>query len=780
MKRFLILVLMALLSAAGWGVDFKASQTQPVDEFARNSIAFLNGTQYSAQAAATPYTTTLATARNTTAIITSTTDGTVITGGGVGGANVIPQCSISGVLYGLEGNLIGRVCYSADGITWTRTADATTYSSIWATPAGNLMAWNNTTKVLYRSANSGASFTDVTPSGDNAMSATAVIFPRWCIRNNGNVMLMAEYGPSVVFGGRYIFRSTDDGVTWTRCFDAVDITATEANQIYHFHGLGYHAATGRWIATMGDGLARRCNVYSDDNGLTWTVLNAPTTYFTQPLGGFIDYGDPYYLICGDDGYSSIQKFDVRDGTLINVYNGFSSELGKYYVFDIAYYGGVFYALKATTTASIYDMSIVTSNDGTNWTVYHNFSVGDKISAVYYAGYCNGKLHFFAVNAVDSVTKHFKVTPARFSTVTGVEVSPASENVLSEANSSVEANIGNWNIASSPAGWTIAASTDYAVHGTKSIKIVTPAAGDAILRTVQCSANFTLTVGETYYCSFYFRGGDITLSASIWDNTESAARGAVTYYSGNSWREARTLPFTVAEGDEANVHRIFISVPAHVGQRTIYIDAIQVIKAPYNPWQVGGTAKVADALTETVTTAKVWSDVFAIRAKMLNTYYALSPAAALTIKTWALDANNKIVLTYDPADLKFKITRTIAGSAKSVVSSAATYWHGESCIKFILRVSGTAVNLDIQNGRAIETLSDGGMAALLDAEIVGTYGDFPMVVLTGWNLAQFIPLWIPDTDVTAVMNLMTPEYLKLSSGKTGTLGTQTHDTLGNSY
>jgi len=738
-----------------------SKDSQPTEAFNRNSIAYLSGVEVAAD-----------TARTTTGLVVSTSDGTLVTAGGVGGANVIPQCVTGGYLYAIEGNVTyGRICKSADGITWARTASSQPLSSVTVTPAGNLLASNNDSQTLWRSTDGGESWTNVTPTGDNATSAAVNFSMRWSYRAHGTTMLLAEYGPSSHLGGRYIFRSTDDGVTWVRCFDATDITETESAQIYHWHGVGYNALAGRWVAFAGDMAARRSNVYSDDDGLTWNVLNEPGSYFEQPLGGMIDLGG-YYLLTGGDGSGSILQVDVRDGSYATKYNGFARDVGNYYIFDVFEYDDLYYACKATNTAGIYDMSILVSADAEHWVPYHCFDESDKISQVYYAGFLNGKLHFYAMDTVNNVYKHFKMSPARVSEVQGTLISGTATNLLSANNSSAETSATLW--VNNAVGWTsIAQSSDSAVHGTKSVKVVIPTGGATGSATL--NSDTSLTAGKTYIISAwmktnypclwslraYYRSGDGV--------TQKYASDDAQYAIGTAWQYIRSKPFTVAAGEE-NYYRIYFTYSgASTGYTTnptitTYIDAVSITEVPLDEWQVGGPAKAADVQTETIDSGDAWTDIFAFELPYPQAAYA--SAAALTIKTWSKDADNKIVLFYDPSDKKFKLQRTVASSTKTAVGSTAQYWHGNACVKMILRVSADDVKLSIQNGKAVETLDDDGIA-LTDSKITGTYGTMPMVVMNGWVYDIFVPQWISDADVIDVMGLKVPDYtLETSDGVFG--------------
>jgi hypothetical protein len=92
----LLLNLFLLLATMAWGVTdtFTVTQTRPMGVLDRDSVAYMAGTEYAAD-----------TQRTTSGLVVSTSDGTLVTGGGVGRANVVPQCVAGGNLYGIEGNL---------------------------------------------------------------------------------------------------------------------------------------------------------------------------------------------------------------------------------------------------------------------------------------------------------------------------------------------------------------------------------------------------------------------------------------------------------------------------------------------------------------------------------------------------------------------------------------------------------------------------------------------------------------------------------------------------
>lgn len=728
----------AVVEAARAKRVFIIEQKQPVRVFGRNSIAFLDGGQVAAN-----------TARVKSGLLVNTSDGELITNGGEGGKNVRPFCTLKGWLYGVEeATGPGRLCRSSDGVTWSKTGLSTTLVShiFQPTPQGSLLLWRQDTRKLFRSPDDGATLTEIVPDR-GAFNSTVDFNPAWNFATNDSIMMLAEYGGINPLNGRYIYRSVDDGVSWQTALDADTLTGDADRKITHWHTIGYHAATNRWIAASGDGQKRRWILFSADAGATWQSLIPNEMIFSQPVV-FLDYGDPQWLLTGGDDSISVGKLNVLTGERMSVFNDVSRKPLHTYFFDLRKIDGLFYAFHATTNATVFDHGIFVSEDGENWTAAHRFAAAEQVTQCYFAGVIGGKIHCNTIRS-DNIFKHFKMSPARLIAAGGVLISPANTNLMSETNSTFPSGgVGSW--VNGGSYITLSSSTDNPYHGAHCLRGVSLAGSPGA--SMICPNAFTLEVGKTYVISLMVRGDHSICGLRI--AYEWSPRGDINYHSVDSrWKQIMSVPYTVQSG-EGGTYTINLMTWGGPNPINYYVDSIQVTECPAKPWQVGGTPQVQDALTETVTVGKVWTDVFAVNTLWIRPRYAAD--SARVIKTWAV-GNNSIAISYDPADFKFKLTRTIAGSAQTAILSAAQYWHGNTALKFALRVSGAATSLTIQNGRAIETLSDGGISDLLDGEIVGTYGDFPMCVLTGWNQAELVPLWVSDDDITRVMNLQMPSY-----------------------
>lgn len=712
------------------------------NSYHRGSVAFLGGQQYDPNMQ-----------RQVNGLIVSASDGELVTGGGVDGKNVQVWCVLDGFLYGTEGNVgAGRLCKSSDGIHWIRTNATNSFSLLFRTPGGALLGWNVTTKKLYRSADGGGSFTEVTPQADNAFSPTAVLSARWSLASNPNgTMLLCEYGPSSLLGGRYIFRSTDDGVTWVRCFDGTAITSNSANQLYHWHTVCYHQKAGRWIAACGDTMNRRAIVYSDDDGLTWSILRAPTTLHDQPIA-LIDYGDSTKLLAGTDGVFSLATLDVVTGEIVHKFTGVQHTANSYYFFDLQKILGLYYAFHASTLSSVNTISIFVSPDMETWVPYHRFDVGETINAAYCAGYLNGKIHCRTISDATLINKHLRISPAKLMSAQGILHSPASTNLLSASDSSLETDMGGW---SKPAAWQASRSNGSALHGSFSYQVNIPPGSST--NAIMMNTDLPLQEGKTYIGMAAVRGDECFVDFKFYKSTSPTGyKGGSRYYGIDSeWQMIYTAPYTIPTG-EGDFYRLHITVTPGSLSRTVYVDCVGVFEVPFVPWQLGGTPQVADALSQTITIDNEFTDIFAVQTLWVSEYYrAPSP---LVIKTWALDDDNKIDVLFDPSDSKFKLRRIVNGTAEITAESVPQYWHGNACLKFLLRVSASECNLTIQNGRTTEVLRNDGMPLLLNAEISSIYGSFPMVVWEGWKYQNLYSGWLSDSDVSDVMKLVIPDSI----------------------
>jgi hypothetical protein len=611
-------------------------------------------------------------------------------------------------------------------------------------------------KTLFRSTDGGVTFAEV-ESPNWTATATANWSTGWSMAEHDGTIMIVEYGAASALQGRLLQISTDDGATWTAAFDLETLTPDP----YHFHTVGYHAGQDRWIAAYGDGLGQRGVIYSDDDGTTWAELSTPGDYGEQPVS-FYDYGDSTKFLAGFDGGATVGTFDVTTGDCEVLFADTDHRANKMYCWSVTKVDDVYYAGSFDSSSSAHAVLWV-SSDLTNWSVYHRFAEGATNGFYRYVGYLNGKLHYDV-----SGRRHFSISPAAVKNVTGTRVEPAITNLASAVQSSSETGLA-W--ASGSLNWTASNDTTTGYHGSRSDKFV---GTDADAATKQSYLALTLgdAAADKYYVASVYAKASKNVTAMLSLRTAAGAyisEAQNTYYTlSTDWQRLVTGVYTISAGAPAT-YRVYVSAFQGVEAATIWLDGLQVQELPLTSWQVGGTAKAADSYTETFTATGAWTDIFAIQTTGLSHLYGVDAA----IKTWAYGADDSISLGWNESESKFTITRTVDGTPQAAVSSAATFWHPNAVIKFALRVSGGGIQLSIQNGGAVETLTDSAVPNLVSNEITATYNAFPGVVVTGWNYAQISPLWVNDTDIATIFDLGTASGWTVGGGKrTFTSGTGT--------
>lgn len=110
---------------------------------------------------------------------------------------------------------------------------------------------------LYRSIDKGSTTTQVKTGVRGWRSGGIAQF--------GNTIIYVEYGTDE--GTYNIWRSTDDGATWTSVY-----ARTAPTDIRHFHSVDYDIFGGKWYATSGDGDSQCVWYESANDGATWSAV----------------------------------------------------------------------------------------------------------------------------------------------------------------------------------------------------------------------------------------------------------------------------------------------------------------------------------------------------------------------------------------------------------------------------------------------------------------------------------------------------------------------------
>lgn len=662
------------------------------ETFTRGSIAYLDQTEYAVNVK-----------RTQNILITNITDGAVRLAEGEGGVDITPHCIAKGIFYGISSNSF--LYSSPDGVVWTKGTACSILDCLYTTRDGNLLKANNTDKHLYRSTNGGASFTDVYTT----LNAAKSTFLHWSYAKSPTTMMLCEYGPagggfpgSGHCDGRYIYRSADDGITWAATLDG----DTLPDMGYHWHTVGWHAATSKWLAFMGDGATYRKVVYSDDDGTSWHMLYTAQNCMIQPVCSF-DYADPTKVFFGDDFYAGFGTLNVVTGEIVSSPPPFDKRASKGYCWSVAYYDGLYYACHYNSSGSATDTGIYVSPDLTSWSVYHRFAASEAFAGcMQFIGFIGGKLHFVA-DPVSGTRKHFAISPATASLFEGTVITPGATNLLNTVDlSSFETSA---QLFSASTNWTVERVTSEHYHGAACIKAYGIDADISTAKNTR-SGNIALVQNKTYVFEFRIKSSIVTTGFTRWYKNFSGP-DYVNVANNNgflvdkTWRKISSYPYTVPNGASGN-YELYIAVVQGPVAQTVYIDSVMMKELPVTKWQIGGAPSAADVLTSIAITPPAFINFFALQTLMMIPHYAAP--SNLYIRTWLRDTNNYVTLYYNTTDSKFYLQRFISGAPQAAVSTAAQFWQGHAVLNFALQSTPAGLQLILWNGKAAVVINDSAL------------------------------------------------------------------------
>lgn len=84
-------------------------------------------------------------------------------------------------------------------------------------------------------------------------------------KEEGNVVMFADYAPDVDTNGKRVWRTTDDGATWTQVFEDLGVR--------HWHSCQVDPFTGDWWICSGDAASETKIYKSTDDGANWTLID---------------------------------------------------------------------------------------------------------------------------------------------------------------------------------------------------------------------------------------------------------------------------------------------------------------------------------------------------------------------------------------------------------------------------------------------------------------------------------------------------------------------------
>jgi hypothetical protein len=687
--------------------------------------------------------------RTTTVLSCSASDGEMISGEGPAGENIAPWCSNSKGLYGVnlsDPNSFKYLYLSEDGVTWRKIYTSPYRSIVSMFAAGDtLVAWIRTSTSCY------TAFYSV----DNGVTWTA------CINTAGGTIECCggypypwnfyqrpakeneQYG--TIIAGTYgndawphpIWRSTDNGITWTKVFELAP------SDITHFHAIGYHSLLNKWVVDTGDGVGRRYTFVSNDDGQTWDhyakdLNGVGLLSSTKQVTRFRDYGHPTRLLIGSDAVQQIGWVDLvtwQVGTFFQV--GSSDLTGHNCFFDVFKYDNLWYGCIYSDGAAGTRTSVIyVSPDLEHWSIYHRFaSYGPEKGGNQFAGFVGGKLHIRVSRDTYPVYGHLRISPAKTAIVdNAVVLSPEKLNLMSPSASRCESTDG-WAYLTSPNGTFITVS-DPNLAGEKSIYYTKiPSADVAFYGPL-----VEVTPGQSYISHFWVKGNNVqSVAAGFCDSSKKYFQAKDFPIRDGEWTElwskAQTVPW-----DITSLRPLFICYKSYYpldGQLEAWIGAVEVTTAPISPWYVGQTSYPREYLDHTVVLNHNFTHIFS--AEFIPSTSEMG-SNNLYLCTYYISPNEYVELYYNPQQQKFSLETTTSDSNLcGAISSTLRWLQRHATVKFAVRYLQGVMKLSVADGAGIEHVSSVLMRQGEPLE------GFPRIIRTGdHNGAMVMPHILYDS------------------------------------
>lgn len=626
----------------------------------------------------------------------SITDGMYVSDIVPGNALITPHCVNLGYLLGTGSDM--RLYRSADGVQWDWVADrhfGYMYSLASGTLLGTIANAEGRLEV-WRSTDNGASWS-MTQWADTFADFVwpnpgAYVGPWGFYQAASGTIIMVEY--ALPWGGRYIYRSADDGQTWRIVHDEY-----ESTNIKHWHAVTKHEGLNRWIAANGDGSAVHHLQASDDDGVTWYDYTQPGERFVQPMA-FVDYGDPSRLLMGSDLFWQVAEIDVSDGPdaghIASAITNWDARPGKNFCFNLFEHNGIFYACQYDNSYVYQHPVISVSRDRIHWAVYHNFTLGEN-GGYRFCGELNGKLHL-AVQRAGRLW-HFAISPARVDLVQGVHISPATENLLNSPAASSGGSTAGWMNQSDEIPDASGYRGDFSTaqqgghHDSDRLHYARTDGGEMRLWSPHVSVAPYSTVrarlwvrGDCEYCELRWR-------------LNYADMGLSTFFSPNAdhWQEIVSSQLMI-DAVPMDLRAKLTCLARNDTLIDIDMDSFQIEQGPMTPWQLGGSPRAADAWTASLP-AGDWTQIFTIQPEALQQF--ITEEEQIDICTYASDNGDVATVTFDGMDRRFKIKGGPAGGPFQILETSPCRFQRQAQIRFAVRNSAQGLSFAVSNGQPLE-------------------------------------------------------------------------------
>jgi hypothetical protein len=513
------------------------------------------------------------------------------------------------------------------------------------TPGGSLLVFLDDGQ-LWRSPDAGQTFVPVLPF-------PAHCYPlHWNFAALGTTVFVSEYGDvNQPDNPRRIYRSADDGATWSVVYDP------PAQFGYHNHKIVADPITGRMYQSHGD--TTHGILCSIDLGESWSLLHD----YYQPTEAIARPGAIYW---GHDGAGavSVQRLDTSTGSWTwplapwRGYSGDTSRSGN--ILGMAEHAGVMYA-GITGLDELWG-----SPDGLHWALVAGPNTGSK-GGEDFVGAFGGLIHGRARQTLD----YLRITPPAIANLTGLRLEPGVTNRIdSAATSSFEGGLTGCTVTP-PSSIEWDATRGF--HGQASVRWTIPAGTAAMILTLP-PIPAEVPVGTRLYGQVRIMGDELGLLAFLFDDPHGL-RGPLTVVSArDEWGLVRAEMTVTQPGNSV---WLAIEAGAATSDVTIWLDGYQI--ADLNggsTWQLGGTPRTPEHLTLPVTFPAAWTDLVYVKPEFCKGDRSPRPRA---LKAWVEDADHYAQLVYDPIVPCFKLREIVAGNVTELCASpSAEVWPGWDC------------------------------------------------------------------------------------------------------
>ncbi len=548
-----------------------------------------------------------------------------------------------------------------------------------ATPGGALLVgtgqgWADPPNgKLFRSADDGVTWTQV-------LAFRVGVAAHWNFTALGPTIFVSEYGQTSAEGdgnARQIFRSDDDGCTWQLVYDP------PPHENMHCHQILADPWGGCVYQMWGDTnfqVIRTCN-----GGQSWEFVH---DYYLA-TGGL---ARPEGLYWGHEGVGvpGIQRYDRVTGQWTHVFRPWFSANNNQNIYSLFEHAGVMYCPFAVDRQELW-----ASPDGEHWTLLrHRFSLGGTYGLRRLVGHCGEWVHGYYLSGSsphlsgDSV----RFRPGQVEAVIGLRLEPPAENLLGSLQaSSAEEGLAGW---SSVGDASVSWEPGVAYDGSASLRVD----WNFGLPSVICPAVPTpIAAGRPLKALVRLRGAEHVSAMYLGDDLHPGPAAFRRVCAFDAWTPGECA-FQVAAED--NRVRLCVMALAEVSTpKTFWLDGYQVTAGQVGrTWVPGGSPRAGDFLKHTVAFGSEWTDVLCFNPDFDSVDGDVSRRV---VQSWVENDQRYVKLEYDRAGHCWQLTEAYDGQVRTTCRLGQAEVQPGEVHRFAVRhgASGCELHLRVAADRA---------------------------------------------------------------------------------